>query len=163
MIILGIDPGTARCGYGVIEEKSGEMALLDCGLIETHPGQTDAFRLKIVFDGIVGLIERHSPDVISVEQLFYGANSQTAMKVGQARGVILLAAASSGVETAEYTPLQVKQAVVGYGKADKSQVLYMVKTILKMKEDPATDDTSDALAIAICHANSRRMRALTEV
>lgn len=162
MIILGIDPGTARCGYGVIEEVRGDLALLDCGLIETAPGKTDAQRLKTVFDGVADLIGRHSPHVVSVEQLFYGANSQTAMKVGQARGVILLAAAESGVETAEYTPLQVKQAVVGYGRADKSQVLYMVRTLLKLQDDPMADDTSDAIAIAICHANSRRMKALTE-
>ena len=157
MVILGIDPGTARCGYGLIDETSGALKLIDCGLIETTPETSDADRLNAIFTSLNDLIARHRPAAVAVEKLFYGNNSRTAMAVGQARGVILLAAATHGVETAEYTPVQVKQAVSGYGAADKHQVKAMVKTLLNLKELTGHDDTSDALAIAICHAFSRRM------
>lgn len=157
MIILGIDPGTARCGYGVISDEKGGLSLIECGLIETAPADDAGIRLKHIFERACELIQRFSPEVVSIEQLFYGSNVSTALAVGQARGVVLLAAASHGVKVAEYTPLQVKQIVVGYGKAEKHQVQYMVQTLLKMSKPPTPDDTSDALAVAICYAHSRRM------
>ncbi len=157
MVILGIDPGTARCGYGVVEESGGNLKLVDCGIVETPAGTSTAMRLTVIYTRLNGLIVDHNPEAVAVEQLFYGNNSRTALAVGQARGVILLAAATNNVETAEYTPLQVKQAVTGYGRADKHQVKSMVKTLLDLKELKGHDDTSDALAVAICHAFSRRM------
>ncbi len=157
MVILGIDPGTARCGYGIIKEDGSSLLLVECGLIETPPGTRDADRLTAIYDRLSGLLTLHKPQAIAVEQLFYGNNSRTAMAVGQARGVILLAAALSGIDTAEYTPVQVKQAVSGYGAADKQQVKAMVKTLLNLKELKGHDDVSDALAVAICHAFSRRL------
>lgn len=156
-IIIGIDPGTARCGFGIIEEDGGKILMIDCGLIETPSGTPDAERLTVIYTRLNDLISEHNPKAIAVEQLFYGNNSRTAMSVGQARGVILLAAAINNILIAEYTPVQVKQAVSGYGAADKQQVKAMVKTILNLKELKGHDDVSDALAIAICHAFSRRM------
>ncbi len=157
MIILGIDPGTARCGYGLIKEDGNSLRLVECGLIETPPGTSDADRLTAIYNRLSELLTHFKPEAIAVEQLFYGNNSRTAMAVGQARGVILLAAALSGLETAEYTPVQVKQAVSGYGAADKQQVKAMVITLLNLKELKGHDDISDALAVAICHAFSRKM------
>lgn len=162
IILIGIDPGTARCGYGVIEEDGGNMRMIDCGLIETSPGSSDAERLTAIYSGLTSLISKHKPAAMAVEKLFYGNNSRTAMVVGQARGVILLAAAMNNVQTAEYTPVQIKQAVSGYGAADKQQVKAMVKTLLNIKELSGQDDISDALAIAICHAFSRRMAGKIE-
>lgn len=157
MVILGIDPGTARCGYGLIEESGSSLKLVDCGLIETPPGTPDADRLIAIYNSLSEILARFKPEAVAVEQLFYGNNSRTAMAVGQARGVILLAAALGGFQTAEYTPVQVKQAVSGYGAADKQQVKEMVKTLLNLKELKGPDDISDALAVAICHAFSRKM------
>jgi crossover junction endodeoxyribonuclease RuvC len=157
MVILGIDPGTARCGYGVIEENGSSLKLVDCGLIAAPPESSDTDRLIAIYHRITELMTRFQPEAVAVEQLFYGNNSRTAMAVGQARGVILLAAALGGLQTAEYAPVQVKQAVSGYGAADKQQVKSMVKTILNLKELKGHDDISDALAVAICHAFSRRM------
>jgi crossover junction endodeoxyribonuclease RuvC len=157
MVILGVDPGTARCGYGIIEESGSSLKLVDCGLIATPPGTADADRLIAIYNRLTELIASFQPEAVAVEQLFYGNNSRTAMAVGQARGVILLAAALGGLQTAEYAPVQVKQAVSGYGAADKQQVKSMVKTILNLKELKGHDDVSDALAVAICHAFSRRL------
>ena len=161
MVILGIDPGTARCGYGLIEEDGSSLRLVDCGLIETPAGTAAADRLTAIFNRLTELLTRFKPDAVAVEQLFYGKNSRTAMAVGQARGVILLAAALGGLQTAEYTPVQVKQAVSGYGAADKQQVKAMVKTLLNLKELKGHDDISDALAVAICHAFNYRMAGKT--
>lgn len=163
MLILGIDPGTARCGYGVIKEEGSKLILVDSGLISTPSKQNDAERLCGIFSQANDLIKKHSPDVVSVEQLFFATNARTAFSVGQARGVVILAAAMHGIPVAEFTPLQVKQTVVGYGKADKAQVQYMVKTILKMKETPHPDDIADALAVAICYAHSHTMKEKMEV
>ncbi len=163
MIILGIDPGIARCGYGIIEEKHGVLSLVDYGLIETDSSNEDIVRLKEIFERTNNLIEQFSPSIMAVEQLFYGSNSRTAFAVGQARGVVLLAAALSSIKTAEYTPLQVKQAVVGYGRAEKNQIQYMVKELLKMAKTPKQDDAADALAVAICHAHSYRIKEKLEV
>ena len=157
MVIVGIDPGTARCGFGVIEQNGGSLRLLECGLIDTPAGTPTAERLTAIFSRLNNLIALHAPQAVAVEELFYGNNAKTAMAVGQARGVVLLAAATNNVETAEYTPPQIKSAVTGYGKADKEQVRSMVKTILNLSELKGHDDVSDALAVAICHAFSYRM------
>jgi crossover junction endodeoxyribonuclease RuvC len=156
MIILGIDPGTASTGYGVIALSGGKMEAVDYGVISTPAGQAAHLRLKLLHEGLIAVFARFGPAEISIEQLFFSNNAKTALAVGEARGVALLAAASTGCPLGEYTPLQVKQAVVGYGLATKSQVQYMVKAILSLTEEPKPDDAADALALAICHAHSRR-------
>lgn len=153
IITLGIDPGTATLGYGVIAGDSAPVAV-DYGVIETSPDAEMADRLVTIHASISELIEKHHPNVVVVEQLFFARNVTTALTVGQARGVILLAAAQRGVPVKEYTPMQVKQAVVGYGKADKHQMQEMVRIILNLKSPPKPDDAADALAIALCHAQS---------
>ena len=154
MIILGIDPGYAIVGYGVIKYESGKMSVVDYGKITTEANIPLSKRLKLIYDSLTTLIENFKPDVVAVEELFFNSNVKTAIAVGHARGVIILAAANKNLKIAEYTPLQIKQAVVGYGRADKNQVQQMVKMFLKLKEVPKPDDTADALAVAICHANS---------
>ena len=156
MVILGIDPGTAICGYGLVEKKNYQYNLLDYGAINTPPTMTLEERLVRIYDGIGLLIDRYHPEEMAVEELFFNNNAKTAIAVGQARGVILLAGAHKGIPLFEYTPLQVKQAIVGYGRADKGQIQYMVKTMLNMKEIPKPDDAADALAIAMCHGQSNR-------
>lgn len=154
MIILGIDPGYAIVGYGVIKYEGGKMSVVDYGKITTEANIPLSKRLKLIYDSLTHLIETFKPDVVAVEELFFNSNVKTAIAVGHARGVIILAAANKNLKIAEYTPLQIKQAVVGYGRADKNQVQQMVKMFLKLKEVPKPDDTADALAVAICHANS---------
>jgi crossover junction endodeoxyribonuclease RuvC len=154
MIILGIDPGTATTGYGLIEDKKGKMKLIVAGTIETKAGELHYFRLLDIFKSVVNLIKNYHPDTIAVEEIFFFKNVKTATKVGEARGVILLAAASEHLPIAEYTPLQVKQALVGYGRAEKIQVQKMVKVILNLDQIPKSDDLADALAVAICHSHS---------
>lgn len=154
MRILGIDPGFAIVGYGVIDYENGKYKTVDYGKITTPAGMDMPLRLKEVYDGVLRLIELFKPDVLAIEELFFNTNVKTAIAVGHARGVIVLAAANSGIKINEYTPLQIKQAVVGYGRADKNQVQQMVKMFLGLKEVPKPDDTADALAVAICHANS---------
>lgn len=154
MIILGVDPGTAICGFGVIEQLGNHFRLLDYGAIRSTNEESTAARLLTVHQGIIDIINRYQPKQMAVEELFFNKNVRTALTVGQARGVILLAGQLKGIPVAEYTPLQVKQAVVGYGRADKQQVQFMVKAILNMQEIPKPDDAADALAIAICHAHS---------
>ena len=154
MRILGIDPGFAIVGYGVIDYEKGKYKTVDYGKITTPAGMEMPLRLKTVYDGVLRLIETYNPDVLAVEELFFNTNVKTAIAVGHARGVIVLAAANKGIKINEYTPLQIKQAVVGYGRADKNQVQQMVKMFLGLKEVPKPDDTADALAVAICHANS---------
>ena len=153
LVTLGIDPGTATLGYGVIAGNTRPRAV-DYGVIETDPGADMAARLLILHAGVSQLIEEHRPGIVAVEQLFFARNVTTALSVGQARGVILLAAAQHGVPVTEYTPMQVKQAVAGYGKADKPQMQEMVRIILNLKTRPSPDDAADALAIALCHAQS---------
>ena len=157
MIILGIDPGTASTGFGVVTSQGSKLRVIDYGVVSTPAGQAQHLRLKTLFDDLLTLFERVKPDAIAIEQLFFSNNARTAIAVGEARGVALLAAATVTAEVGEYTPLQVKQSVVGYGKATKSQVQYMVKAILCLKEKPRPDDAADGLAIAICHSHSRRM------
>ena len=161
MIILGIDPGTASTGYGAIKYEGSKLKVLDYGVVSTPAGQAPHLRLKTLYDDLITLFDRIQPAEIAIEQLFFSNNARTALAVGEARGVALLAAASIFAEVGEYTPLQVKQAVVGYGKATKAQVQYMVKALLSLKEKPRPDDAADGLAIAICHAHSRRFARST--
>ncbi|HHT62729.1 MAG: crossover junction endodeoxyribonuclease RuvC [Bacillota bacterium] len=155
MRILGIDPGTAITGFGVLETLGNRFKLLDYGCIRTASGILLQQRLEKIYQGMTVLLERWHPEEVAIEELFFNKNTRTALTVGHARGVIFLAAAHHQVAVYEYTPLQVKQSVVGYGRADKHQVQYMVKTILNLSALPKPDDAADALAIAICHAHSR--------
>lgn len=154
MVILGVDPGTAICGYGLIEKEGNHLKRIAFGAILTAPETATALRLQQISHELQAIIEQYRPDVMAVEQLFFNKNVRTALTVGQARGVILLAGAEAGLDIMEYTPLQVKMAVVGYGRAEKKQVQEMVRILLCLKEIPKPDDAADALAIAICHANS---------
>jgi crossover junction endodeoxyribonuclease RuvC len=161
MITLGIDPGTAITGYGVIrEEQDGCLVIIDFGVIRTSAEQSQADRLVHLYQKMKELILLHHPDMGAVEKLFFERNVRTALNVGQARGVALLAMAESRLKISEYTPLEVKQAVVGYGGADKNQVQQMVKTILGLESIPHPDDAADALAVAICHIHSTKIRDL---
>jgi crossover junction endodeoxyribonuclease RuvC len=161
MITLGIDPGTAITGYGVInEEPDGCLKVLDFGVIRTSAELPQAERLVHLYQRIKELILLHHPEMGAVEKLFFERNVRTALHVGQARGVALLALAQSKLQIGEYTPLEVKQAVAGYGGADKNQVQQMVRTILGLETVPHPDDAADALAVAICHIHSAKMRNL---
>ncbi len=155
MIILGIDPGTATTGYGLIK-KNGEINLINYGCIKTSCDLTTAERLKELYNQLDSLIKKYQPDIAAVEDIFFFKNLKTAIKVSQARGVILLTATKSNIPIFEYTPLQVKQAITSYGRAEKIQVQKMVKTLLNLDEIPKPDDAADALAVAICCANSLR-------
>lgn len=154
MLILGIDPGIAILGYGLVKYEAGRFSIIDYGAITTDAGINMSERLTIIYKGLVDIIERYRPDAFAIEELFFNKNIKTALTVGHARGVAILAGSESGVQVYEYTPLQVKQAVVGYGRADKNQIQQMVKIILNLKEIPKPDDVADALAVAICHGNS---------
>ncbi|WP_295235430.1 crossover junction endodeoxyribonuclease RuvC [Veillonella sp.] len=154
MRIIGIDPGTAICGYGIIDVEGSRLKTVAYGAITTTPQDTDAMRLEILFNDLSDVLEEYRPDKFGVEKLFFNRNVTTAITVAQARGVILLAANQRGIPIYEYTPLQVKQAVVGYGKATKEQVIYMTMNMLGIREKIKPDDTADALAIAICTAHS---------
>jgi len=153
MIVLGVDPGTARLGWAVVDDEP-ELSPIDFGLITTHPTTAMPVRLREIHGQIAALIDRFLPEVVVVEQLFFARNVTTALAVGQARGVVLLAAAQRDVPVAEYTPSEVKQAVVGYGKADKPQMQEMVRLILGLEVVPSPDDVADALALAVCHAHT---------
>lgn len=157
MIVLGIDPGIATTGYAVTESQSGKTQRLTSGIIATSKTRPDEERLGTIYRQIDSLINRFKPDCCVVEQLFFNTNTKTALKVGQARGTVFLAAAHNSLECFEYTPLQVKQAVVGYGRADKQQVQYMVKQLLKI-EGKLKADEADALAVALCHVHSYKLR-----
>lgn len=150
--VLGIDPGTARTGYGLVERTGPNVRVIESGLIETGSGQSAEVRLMQLSRAVRRLLEQHSPHAMAVERLYFQTNVKTAMSVSEARGVILLAGAESAVPIAEYTALQVKQSVTGYGKADKRQVADMVCRQLRLKTAPKPDDVTDALAIALCHA-----------
>lgn len=155
LIILGIDPGTATAGYGVVALRAGKLSSPDYGAIVTPAHTPLPQRLSQIYQKMHELLERHQPDVVAVEELFFSRNTTTAFSVGQARGVFLLAAAQKGVEVAEYKPQQVKLSVTGEGRADKHQVAFMVRALLGLREFPKPDDAADALAIAICHAHHR--------
>jgi crossover junction endodeoxyribonuclease RuvC len=150
--VLGIDPGTAACGFGVVDERDGRLRALEHGWWQTSPSERLELRLRTIFDGVVDVIARHEPDAVVLEESFVGLDARTALTVGQARGVVLVAAAVAGVACAEYAPARIKQAVCGYGRAEKAQVQRMVKTILRLPSAPTPQHASDALAVAICHA-----------
>lgn len=154
MIILGIDPGYAIVGWGVIEYTSNRFTVVDYGAVTTEAGTPFNDRLKAVYDGIDSIMKRYFPEALSIEKLFYNTNAKTVIDVAQARGVINLAAVQNNIPIFEYTPLQVKQSVVGYGRAEKKQVQEMTRVILKLAKIPKPDDTADALAMAICHAHA---------
>ncbi len=160
MIIMGIDPGFAITGYGVVKYEGNKFSVLDYGAVMTEASMKLSQRLLVLYNDLETLIERFKPEAIAIEELFFNKNIKTALNVGHGRGVAVLAAAKSGVDIYEYTPLQVKQSVVGYGRAEKAQIQQMVKAILNLSAVPKPDDVADALAIAICHGNSHRMGAI---
>lgn len=158
MIIIGVDPGTATTGFGVLKKEGQKHIVIDYGIIPT-PAKTPLHdRLDTIFSELTKIINKYKPDHIAVEELFFAANAKTAIAVGHARGVILLAGKKKGLSVFEYTPLEVKMALTGYGRADKNQVQQMVKSLLSLKEIPKPDDAADALAVAICHANTFRVK-----
>ena len=161
MVILGIDPGIAIVGYGVINYENGRFGVIDYGAVTTKAGMKLSDRLRNVYEDINILIERFKPDACAVEELFFNTNVKTGIAVAHGRGVIVLAAAVQNLPVFEYTPLQVKQGVAGYGRADKAQVQRMVKSLLNLPKVPKPDDVSDALAVAICHAHNSGFQKLT--
>jgi len=150
--VIGIDPGTASCGFGIVQEKDGRLKAIEHGWWQTPAAQRLELRLKAIFDEVAALIEAHRPDAVAIEESFVGVDARTALSVGQARGAVMVAAANAGVECAEYPPARVKQVVCGYGRAEKQQVQKMVKAILSLQTAPTPSHASDALAVAICHA-----------
>ena len=154
MIILGIDPGFARLGYGVIEYENNKYKTLEYGSITTKAGERLSLRLKRIGEDLQSIVSKYNIDAASIEDLFFNTNITTGIQVAEARGVIMYILESNNIPIAEYTPLQVKQALVGYGRADKRQIMDMVKRILKLEKMRKLDDTADALAIAICHSYS---------
>jgi crossover junction endodeoxyribonuclease RuvC len=159
MIVLGIDPGIATTGYGIVRDSpNGRLHEIDHGVIRTDSKTPQPLRLKEIHEKLALLIEQHKPEAIAIEELFFNKNVRSAMIVGQARGVVILTGILADLELSEYTPLQVKQAVTRYGRAEKIQVQQMVKTLLGLSEIPKPDDAADALAVAICHLHSYKMR-----
>jgi crossover junction endodeoxyribonuclease RuvC len=150
--VVGIDPGTAACGYGIVHESDGRLRAIAHGCWHTGAGERLELRLRTLFEGVAALIVEHEPDAVVLEESFVGADARIALSVGQARGAVLVAAASAGVACAEYAPARVKQSVCGYGRADKDQVGRMVKAILGLPSVPKPNHAADALAVAICHA-----------
>lgn len=159
MRVMGIDPGLARCGYGVVEQTAGSMKSLVVGTARAPAGQPPSVQLMNLCLTLERIIDKFEPDAIAVERLFFNSNARTAIRVGQASGVALLAAAECGVPVVEYTPTEVKRAVTGVGNATKDQVGYMVEKILRLQESPDSPDAADALALAICHLHSYKLRA----
>ncbi len=157
--ILGIDPGLANTGYGVVARRGTRLVALDGGVLRTTPGGALEQRLSALFADVEGLLERHAPDAVALEDLYFGANARSAFAVGQARGVVLLAAGRRGLPCASYTPQQVKQAVCGSGRAAKDQVARMVCSLLGLPDEPLPDHASDALAVGVCHANHAPLAA----
>ena len=152
MRVLGIDPGTGITGFGVIDAIGGRFKLIDGGVIRTPANSTLWYRLVTIYDGVKAVIDDSRPEALSIEKLFFSQNVKTAISVSHARGVAMLAAAQAGLEVFEYTPLQIKQALTGYGRAEKSQIQDMVKVMLNLNQVPKPDDCADGLAAAICHA-----------
>ncbi|WP_425446038.1 crossover junction endodeoxyribonuclease RuvC [Dethiothermospora halolimnae] len=163
MVIVGLDPGIAILGYGVVQYKGNKFNVLDYGVLTTEPKNSFPERLKILYDDLTQLLDKYNPDTVAIEELFFNKNVKTAITVGQARGVQVLAAVNKGIDIYEYTPLQVKQGVVGYGRAKKKQVQEMVKLLLNLKSIPKPDDAADALAVAICHAHSGNFRSMFKI
>ncbi len=154
VVILGIDPGLAIVGYGVIDYKAPNFRIISYGAVRTEAGVPVNKRIATVYEDIKTVIERYHPDAIAVEELFFNTNQKTAIQVAMARGAIILAAEHCHIDCYEYTPLQVKQSVVGFGRAEKNQVIHMVRSMLGLGNELKLDDTADALAIAICHAHT---------
>ncbi len=153
MIVLGVDPGTLITGYGVIESRNGRMKILECDAIRNRSVQSMPRRLERIFERLTTVIDRYHPDEFAIETAFYGKNAQSALKLGHARGAAMLAAVTREIPTTEYSPREVKKAIVGTGAASKEQVQYMVKSLLRMKTIPRFYDTTDALAVALCHVH----------
>jgi crossover junction endodeoxyribonuclease RuvC len=163
MLVLGIDPGTATTGYGLIRDSSsGELESVTYGIVSTPKNTSPESRLLEIYNRITDLVNLHHPDTAAVEKLFFQRNVTTALAVGQARGVVLLVLAQKNMLVSEYTPMEVKQAVAGYGGADKNQVQQMVKAILHLDDIPRPDDAADALAVAICHCHAYRYKRLEQ-
>jgi crossover junction endodeoxyribonuclease RuvC len=161
VLVLGVDPGTATTGYALVaEDAEGEVRLDRCGVFETRAGEPMPLRLRSIHADLSALIRDTAPAAMAVEELFFSRNVTTALSVGQARGVVLLAAAQAGLPIYEYKPAEVKQALVGYGAASKAQMQEMVRMLLGLAEVPRPDDAADAVAVAICHLHSRRLRQL---
>ncbi len=160
MRIIGIDPGYAIMGWGILDLKGNKFSVVDYGSITTDTGVDAAKRLQHIYAELGAIIAKYEPEEAAIEELFFNNNAKTVILVGEARGIAVLACANAGLEISEYTPLQIKQALVGYGRADKKQVQAMVKAILNLKEVPRPDDTADAVAAAICHGHSRGRRII---
>lgn len=160
MLVLGIDPGTAITGYGLVEGQGSRERLVDYGTVLTSAGMEMPARLCIIQQELAQVIDKYRPQAMAIEQIYYHKNAKTVITVAQSRGVAIVTSASAGLPVYEYTPLQVKQSVVGYGQADKKQVQLMVQRLLRMKEIPRPDDAADALAIALCHLHSYRLNGL---
>ena len=161
MKVLGIDPGTAACGYGIVHASGGRITRIDHGWWRSTADERPEVRLRRIYEGVTGLIAAHGPDVVALEESFVGADARTALSVGQARGAVLVACAVAGVDCAEYAPARVKQTVCGYGRAEKDQVQRMVKAILGMRSEPTPTHAADALAVAICHALASPLMRVT--
>lgn len=161
VVILGVDPGLANTGWGIVEERGGECRCRAYGCIHTGASDELARRLRRIVDELAAVVGRYHPDSAAVEGIFFGANSRSAIPTAHARGAALVACSLAGVDVGEYTPMQIKQSVVGTGAADKRQVTYMVRRLLHLDHDPKPDHAADALACAICHANLQRTGALT--
>ncbi|UCC51674.1 MAG: crossover junction endodeoxyribonuclease RuvC [Anaerolineaceae bacterium] len=162
MRILGLDPGTASTGYGIIDSIDGRLSVVTYGVIKTHAGENAPTRLQSIYNELNNLIAIYQPDSAGVEELFFGRNITTAISVGQARGVLLLALANANIPIAEYSPPKIKDAVTGYGKATKAQVQLMVRNLLDLEETPRPDDAADGLAVALTHHQYQRYAALTD-
>jgi crossover junction endodeoxyribonuclease RuvC len=162
MRFLGLDPGTATVGYGVVEENDGRVQLVAYGVISTTPKDTAARRLQIIYQELNQLLETYRPDAAAVEEVFFGRNITTAISVGQARGVLLLALANANLPIAEFSPPKIKEAVSGYGNANKKQVQFMVQNLLDLPEPPQPDDAADGLAVALTHYQHWRYQSLTD-
>ena len=166
MIILGVDPGTAVTGYGVLrtpsltDKREERPEVVDYGCIRTSNAQEMPHRLRIIYQKMSEIIQKYHPEEIAIEEVFFSKNSKTALSVGQARGVIILAASFKGGKVFSYTPLEVKQAITGYGRAKKRQVQHMIKKLLLLPQIPFPDDASDAIAVALCHYHSRKLKSL---
>ncbi len=163
MVILGIDPGLAIVGYGVINTLKGNSSVIDYGVINTPKEDSVPTRLEKIYEGMLGLIEKYNPDCIAIEELFFNTNTTTGINVAQARGVVLLACKQKGLKMFEYTPLQIKQALTGYGKAEKKQIQFMVARLLNLKAVPKPDDAADGLAVALTHAQTARLGGLFSI
>lgn len=160
LIIMGIDPGIAILGYGILDLEGNKYKIIDYGALTTESDVPMPDRLTCLYNGLSLLLNKYKPDAYAIEELFFNKNIKTALTVGHARGIAILAASILGIPIFEYTPLQVKQAIVGYGRADKKQIQQMVKMLLRLNETPKPDDVADALAVAICHGNSSRFSSL---